>query len=358
MTIRNILIVTDAPSPYKMDFLTMVEPYHHLHILFLNSTLNDRDPRWFASMETLSHMVLPSNKVKQIHYGLTMDISKYDLFWNMNYLSPVSIVLAKRFRKMHKPVLMHADGGIHKNRGWIMNHLIRFFLNRNDYFTSSGLLNDQYYAFYGIEKSRIFHYHFSSIHQKEVRGQTKHLDGHPIKLLSVGQPIYRKGFDLLLKALVPFEDKGLFHLTIVGGKPNEQCQQILNQNPRLQDIVDFLPFVEKHELAKYYNDADYFVFPTREDIWGLVINEALAYGLPIISTDQCAAMVEISRWYAIGQTIKSDDVQALSDALATLESDSEFEKKSSHALLAANEYSMETMLLDYLNIFERLGKVA
>ena len=39
--------------------------------------------------------------------------------------------------------------------------------------------------------------------------------------------------------------------------------------------------------------ADVFVMPTREDIWGLVINEAMAYGLPVVSTDKCIAALEL-----------------------------------------------------------------
>ena len=43
----------------------------------------------------------------------------------------------------------------------------------------------------------------------------------------------------------------------------------------------------------YYQAADMLVFPTREDIWGLVINEAMANGLPTVSTDKCVAALEM-----------------------------------------------------------------
>lgn len=355
MEIKNILIVTDAPSPYKMEFLKMVESHYHLHILFLNTTLKDRDPRWFARFNQFSTVVLPKNVLFRIHYGLTMDISDYDLFWNMNYTNPISWILARRFRKHNKPVLMHADGGIYKNRGWIMNYMIRHLLNLNDFFTSSGTMNDWYYQSYGIEKHRIFRYRFSSIHENEICLKPRETVHSPIRLLSVGQPIDRKGFDVLLNALLPFAQSKRFQLTVVGGLPNETCQKILEMHKELSQIVEFVPFVGKDELSKYYQQADYFVFPTREDIWGLVINEALAYGLPIVGTNQCAAMVEIKAHYDIGEIVNADDVGSLSKALDNLISDNTYAYKSNNALLAAKHYMIESTVEDYLNIFKRIG---
>ena len=210
MSIQKILIVTDAPSPYKMDFLRLIKEYYHLHILFLNTTLLDRDPRWFASRQDFSHEVLPKNLIGKLYRGLTMDVSDYDLFWNMNYTHPISWVLARRFRRMHKPVLMHADGGIYKDRGFVLNTCIKHLLEMNDYFTSSGVLNDQYYQSYGIETERIFHYHFSSVHRNQVHYSNRRKRHQPIRLLSVGQPIDRKGFDVVLKSLIPYINTNLF----------------------------------------------------------------------------------------------------------------------------------------------------
>ena len=355
MEIKNILIVTDAPSPYKMEFLKMVESYYHLHILFLDTMLKDRDPRWFAKFDQFSTVVLPKNILSRIHYGLTMDISNYDLFWNMNYTNPISWILAHRFRRHHKPILMHADGGIYKDRGWIMNQLIHHLLDLNDYFTSSGSMNDMYYQRYGIGKDRIFRYRFSSIRENEICGKPRESIHSPIRLLSVGQPIDRKGFDVLLNALVPFAKTNRFQLTIVGGLPNETCAKILEKHEELSKIVEFVPFVGKQELTDYYQLADYFVFPTREDIWGLVINEALAYGLPIISTNQCAAMVEIKQHYDIGEIVNADDVGELSKALQELIDDQTYASKSNNALLAAKNYTIEATVEDYLTIFKRIG---
>ena len=77
----------------------------------------------------------------------------------------------------------------------------------------------------------------------------------------------------------------------------------------------FVEFKRKEELAEYYKMADLFVLPTREDIWGLVINEAMAKGLPIITTDKCVAGLELIQNGMNGQIVKSDDISAIRDAV-------------------------------------------
>src|SRR5207247_9160802 len=62
--------------------------------------------------------------------------------------------------------------------------------------------------------------------------------------------------------------------------------------------VRFAGFTQRDELASYYALAEALVFPTRTDPWGLVVNEAMACGLPIIGRDVagCAAVQVESNW--------------------------------------------------------------
>ena len=61
--------------------------------------------------------------------------------------------------------------------------------------------------------------------------------------------------------------------------------------------------------------ADAFVLPTREDIWGLVINEAMAYGLPVVTTDRCNAGLELIKNNVNGYVVHVDDKGELAKKL-------------------------------------------
>ena len=115
--------------------------------------------------------------------------------------------------------------------------------------------------------------------------------------------------------------------------------------------VHFLSFQKKDRLAQLYQAADMFVLPTREDIWGLVINEALAYGLPTITTDRCVAGLELIEDGVNGYVVPVGDEKALAEKIrAVLSSDRE--KMGQAALEKVRPYTLENMAKTHAEIFE------
>lgn len=101
-------------------------------------------------------------------------------------------------------------------------------------------------------------------------------------LLYVGQLIRRKGVDLLLQAAAAVQHAGYqFSLLLVGGGPEQQSLAAMAADLGLQH-VQFLPGRRPEEMPSVYRSADLLVFPTLEDVWGLVVNEALWSGLPVL----------------------------------------------------------------------------
>lgn len=92
-------------------------------------------------------------------------------------------------------------------------------------------------------------------------------------VLTVGQFIHRKGFDVLLEAWKDCSKDA--ELYIVGAEPTEEYQRI-KEELELNNAY-FVGFKTEDQLKQYYKAADLFVLSTREDIWGLVVNEAMAY---------------------------------------------------------------------------------
>ena len=92
--------------------------------------------------------------------------------------------------------------------------------------------------------------------------------------------------------------------------------------------------------------------PTREDIWGLVINEALANGLPVITTDKCVAGLELVRNNENGFIIPSENIDALFEKMnIIINSDELINKMSSRSLEVVQEYTIEKMAEKHLEIF-------
>ena len=75
--------------------------------------------------------------------------------------------------------------------------------------------------------------------------------------------------------------------------------------------LHFIAFQNKEQIINWYRLADLFVLPTREDIWGLVINEAMSQGLPVITTDKCMAGLELIEDYKNGFIVDLLDYEKL-----------------------------------------------
>lgn len=350
----KILVITDIPSPYKVTFLEMMSKYHSIDVLFQAKRSDERDDKWYKDTANLNCRYLNENQLIRFKELACLDIADYDIFWNLKYIAWESMLMAIRFRLKHKLNLMHADGGIYKDFGPFLNFGMRKAMGLNHYFTSSGRMTDQYYLGNGVKPDKIFHYHFSSVLKSDIKFSdcTKRHDKNTVfELLSVGQPIHRKGFDVLLKAIVPLSN---VNLTIIGGKANEECQSIMDEYD-LGNRVTFLPFMPFDELKNYYLNSDIFVFPTREDIWGLVLNEAMIFGLPIISTNNCVAAVEFENLYHNCICVDVDDSNQLQNAIETVMNDDNLRiimAESSRKY--AHEVTIDQMVLDYCNIFNQL----
>jgi glycosyltransferase involved in cell wall biosynthesis len=111
--------------------------------------------------------------------------------------------------------------------------------------------------------------------------------------LFVGQLIQRKGINLLLESVNHLQKKGYsFSLAIVGQGADESVLKDYVKSNQLKDI-HFLGGKLPAELPAIYRSADFFVFPTLEDIWGLVVNEALWCDLPVIASIYAGCVREI-----------------------------------------------------------------
>ena len=97
--------------------------------------------------------------------------------------------------------------------------------------------------------------------------------------------------------------------------------------------------------------ADLFCLPTREDIWGLVVNEAMAFGLPVVTTEQCVAGLELVENGINGYLVPIEDPDALSESLNKVLS-SDMEAMGRASLQKIQGYTIEKMAEAHLAIVQ------
>jgi len=112
--------------------------------------------------------------------------------------------------------------------------------------------------------------------------------------LFVGRLIQLKGLDYLLHAwaLLPEQVRESNSLLIVGG--GEEYEHLVTLADQLGlNTVHFAGSRKPEELPAYYAAANLFVFPTFLDIWGLVVNEAMNAGLPVLCSKYAGCAEEL-----------------------------------------------------------------
>ena len=138
-----------------------------------------------------------------------------------------------------------------------------------------------------------------------------------IDILYSGQLIRRKGVDVLIHAFIRIcEEIPNVRLQLLGAGP---CVNYLMRMIPFQfrDRVNFLGFEQPDSVPKLFASADIFVLPSRHDGWGVVVNEALGAGLPIIVSDRVGAR-DLVQSEVNGLIVPAGDVDGLAAALLRL----------------------------------------
>ena len=117
--------------------------------------------------------------------------------------------------------------------------------------------------------------------------------------------------------------------------------------------------VVKHQakLAEKYANASVFLNPSIQETFGKTTAEALACGLPIISTNKCVAAMEFNRKFKNTEIVEVDNALELTKAIKKLVENKDFvEKLSKNSLSGIKEYSFENMVEDFLSCFKKIEK--
>jgi len=142
-------------------------------------------------------------------------------------------------------------------------------------------------------------------------GTSRRRPNHPVRFLFVGQLIPRKGVAELLNAFSQLSEGELY---VAGDGPLRPLVGQAVDSGR----VTYLGHVDRPALQRLYADSDALVLPSRYEVWGLVINEALEYGLSVIATQAVGAVDDLVVGDVNGYVIRTGDVDELRDAMARI----------------------------------------
>ncbi|MEC4985597.1 MAG: glycosyltransferase family 4 protein [Oscillatoria sp. PMC 1076.18] len=130
-----------------------------------------------------------------------------------------------------------------------------------------------------------------TLQQNSAQAEVEKLTQKRPIFLYVGRITPRKGINSLIEACSMLKQQGYedYSLVVIGkGEQREELEAIIEERG-LSEVVTWLGFVEYGKLGAYFAQADVFVFPTLEDIWGMVPLEAMVFGKPVLCSKWAGA---------------------------------------------------------------------
>lgn len=358
----KILFLTNLPSPYRVQFFNELGRKCDLTVLYQRNSSSERNSKWIAKSENTYKIIFLKGKNTGVDNAFCPRVIRYlnksyDAIIICGNASPTEILAIEWCRLRKIPYCLEGDGAFINLGNGFKEKLKRHLISGGSLFFSTCKEHDKYYIHYGAESSRVVRYRFSSLLSNDILSKPLSIEEKicirnelGIKedkmVLAVGQFIYRKGFDVLLKA-TQLLDRDIA-VYIVGDNPTKEYLDFRTEKSLKN--VHFEGFKTKEELKRYYKAADVFVLPTREDIWGLVVNEAMACGLPVITTDKCNAGLELIENNINGFVVGVDDPYTLAAKISCAVLNSKYMGKNS--LLKINDYCIESMASDHIRILQ------
>ena len=343
---RRLVILSEIISPYRIPVFNALarHPEIDLHVIFLAES----DPElrdWLVYKEEIqfSYQVLPSWRQRigrhnvLLNRGLKEALREAapDAILCGGYNYPAAWQALRWAGKTQVPFMAWVESTEQdfRSRKPVIEFLKRKFMRTCRAFVVPGRSSFQYVMNFGTREEDVF-VAPNAVDTELFAGkatavrQEAAMHRQALKLparyfLFVGRLVREKGLFDLLEAygkLSPGVRAG-FGL-VLAGEGAVRAELVRRSSQVTPGDVQYAGFVHREQLVSYYALAEAFVFPSHTDTWGLVVNEAMACGLPVISSEAAGCTADLVQDGWNGRVVRRGDVAQLASAMEELAQDS------------------------------------
>lgn len=359
----KVLIVFNHPAPYKVRLFNELSKDIDLDVIFERRSASDRPKDFYnCTQYRFNAMFLEkgafgaeNSNTNELRKYIAENFKKYDLII-MNGYSTITEMKAIRFMKRkHIPFVLYINGGVIRKESFFKKKVKESLILSAFHYMSPCKEADEFLKHYGVKNKQISNYIYSTFYDRDVlEAPMTQKDKELLRVkfnlpegkiyVSAGQFIDRKNNEQLIKQFIGRNEQ----LLLIGEGPNKESYlRFINQgNMNNVSIHDFVP---KDELFKMLKACDYFVTLSKEDIFGHTTNEAMACGLPVISSVNVISSQHLIKDSYNGFLVSLDDDKEIQTALNNVNSE-----MSINAIKTAKENTIEKSAASHLKIFKEL----
>ncbi len=368
MSSRKILILTEIIAPYRIPVFNALAQGAglDLHVIFLAETdATLRQWRVYKDEICFSYQVLPSWRWRA---GKSSFLVNRGLWSALNKVNPEVLICGGYAyaasweallwaRRQRVEFVLWSESNRHDARGGraAVEWLKTYFLRHCDRFVVPGKASFEYLTSLGAPAGHIvtapnavdngwFATQAEKVRSHAAEFREKLKLKLPLRfILFVGRLVPEKGVFDLLAAYAKLETGVRSEVGLVFAGDGVSREELMQQAQRINPgAVCFPGFAQREDLAGFYALAEALVLPTHSDPWGLVVNEEMACGLPIIVSGVagCSADLVEDGWN--GYVVPPRDAEKLSVAIDSVVRQPELKRQmSARSLARIQNYSPE-----------------
>ncbi len=341
----RVWLLTNAPSPYQSELLSAISDQEKIELevrfMLAGSPAGQAAERRYASRVMRSLMPRFFREELHVHPRAVWEcgFSQRDVFVLSGLYTSLTFLLCSCLLALRGvPWIVWFERphpGRQESDGWSLRQFVRRPIRATMHGIQRAILRSasrvlcigtaakDAYARLGVPEDRldvlpyccdVDRYQDVTPSAVETVRERHQLHGKTVFLFS-GQMIERKGVDTALAAFAQVaEGHQDVTLILLGTGPLRERYEA-SVPPSLRSCVHFPGHVPQPELPAYFLAADVFVFPSRHDGWGVVVNEACAARLPVITTWQTGAAYDLVDDSRSGFILESDDITGFAKAM-------------------------------------------
>jgi len=309
----KVALLTNMVAPYRLPIYSFLASEFELLILHGGTEANRES--WGNSEEALSNAEVVRAWGWQIPFNQKLDGKVYNqrlfhiapgVIWHLLRFRPDAVISNEMgFRSavalaygavFHKPVWIWWGGTLHTERSIdpFRRMVRRIFRLLGDRWITYGQSSTEYLLSLGVRRDRILQSQ-NCVNEAQFRADAEPawvIEPRPV-VLHVGRLVQLKGIRSLLEAASILHNKGCeFSLLLVGDGPDKQELERHARSLGL-DNLHFQPAQPQEKMLSVYRSADFVVFPTFQDVWGVVANEAILAGVPMLCSKYAGCANEL-----------------------------------------------------------------
>jgi glycosyltransferase involved in cell wall biosynthesis len=308
----RLALLVNTLAPYRLPIYRIMAEHFDFAVFHGGSESNRST--WQKLEEQVPEVTVRQSRGWQFRYARRRDGRKIDdayLHVNFGYFAdlvrwrPEAVIsnemglrtmLALAYGALWKrPVWVWWGGTLHTERSiGLARRMVRGLMARVvRHWISYGKSSTEYLQAIGVSRERILQIQ-NSVDETIFRSQSQALRRSRLPVfLHVGRLVALKGIDRLLESTARMRQQGYeFELLLVGGGESEHEFRAIAKRLNLKN-VHWEAARPAHEMPEVYRRADFLVFPTLQDVWGLVANEALLSGVPVLCSKYAGCAQEI-----------------------------------------------------------------